>query len=463
MDKHKIYNLRKLSFPFLTISFLALWLGMNGCELESIHASIAVDFDSNTDCYQVAFNTNSQGAYSWDFGDGTSSEEQNPVHLYQERGTYEVSLTVLSESGAGKKSKSVSINPAGNPFRKSLANYNGNRMFPQLDGQKYRLTAKGFGERFNSLLDFSANGQFESVYDAGSASRDYLAFFNPVAGTTHTIYNDSLNSTVVYTYVGSGARLDGLFKSDTSFVAHDVSMGVNESVFISGSYTSALSNQSGVFVWSANIFPDNIIYFDFLQPYSPSNLASIDIEATSDGGAVLATFVPGQGIYVLKINNAGQSVWGRYINNSNFQVSTSVGSAFNFEYLVSIVPLTANDFVVGISTRDLGTEGGAVFFRLNETTDSWRTDWEGFARLRDMIISKDGHIMACGAFNKNNLLVPYLMKLNPSGEIQFTKEILDISEGNTLVNMLETDNDEFVLLGNGQNMDLFRVDCGGNF
>jgi len=71
--------------------------------------------------------------------------------------------------------------------------------------------------------------------------------------------------------------------------------------------------------------------------------------------------------------------------------------------------------------------------------------------------------MACGAYNKNNLLVPYLMKLNPDGEIQYAKEILDISEGNTLVNMLETDNDEFVLLGNGRDLDLFRVDCGGNF
>ena len=116
MDKHKIYNLRKLSFPFLTISFLALWLGMNGCELESIHASIAVDFDSNTDCYQVAFNTNSQGAYSWDFGDGTTGtfSGTTTTHVYMASGTYKVVAKPTLRNGDAfcsvSKEKDITIN-----------------------------------------------------------------------------------------------------------------------------------------------------------------------------------------------------------------------------------------------------------------------------------------------------------------------------------------------------------------
>lgn len=34
------------------------------------------------------------GAWSWDFGDGNSSVEQNPVHVYPAPGTYEVTLTI---------------------------------------------------------------------------------------------------------------------------------------------------------------------------------------------------------------------------------------------------------------------------------------------------------------------------------------------------------------------------------
>ena len=37
--------------------------------------------------------------WSWDFGDGNSSIEQNPVHTYTEAGTYNVSLTVSDEIG----------------------------------------------------------------------------------------------------------------------------------------------------------------------------------------------------------------------------------------------------------------------------------------------------------------------------------------------------------------------------
>jgi PKD repeat protein len=33
-------------------------------------------------------------SWFWDFGDGTSSSEQNPMHTYQESGTYEVTLTI---------------------------------------------------------------------------------------------------------------------------------------------------------------------------------------------------------------------------------------------------------------------------------------------------------------------------------------------------------------------------------
>jgi PKD repeat protein len=37
--------------------------------------------------------------YFWDFGDGTTSEEVNPVHEYAEEGEYEVCLTILANDG----------------------------------------------------------------------------------------------------------------------------------------------------------------------------------------------------------------------------------------------------------------------------------------------------------------------------------------------------------------------------
>ncbi|NOT31807.1 MAG: DNRLRE domain-containing protein, partial [Planctomycetes bacterium] len=49
----------------------------------------------------VAFTDQSSGATSWlwDFGDGTSSTEQNPQHLYPTTGTYTVTLQVTNAAG----------------------------------------------------------------------------------------------------------------------------------------------------------------------------------------------------------------------------------------------------------------------------------------------------------------------------------------------------------------------------
>ncbi|AAM05893.1 TPA: PGF-pre-PGF domain-containing protein [Methanosarcina acetivorans] len=48
---------------------------------------------------------NSPSAWSWDFGDGSNSTEQNPVHSYSEEGLYTVTLSVENEFGANGTSR----------------------------------------------------------------------------------------------------------------------------------------------------------------------------------------------------------------------------------------------------------------------------------------------------------------------------------------------------------------------
>ena len=56
----------------------------------------------------VAFTNESLGVFNtslWDFGDGTTSTEKNPIHLYKEAGTYVVILEVNGPKGTSKLSK----------------------------------------------------------------------------------------------------------------------------------------------------------------------------------------------------------------------------------------------------------------------------------------------------------------------------------------------------------------------
>lgn len=60
----------------------------------------------------VAFTDESAGAptnWSWDFGDGSSSTERNPVHVFQFLGTYSVRLTVFRESGSYTTTMAVTV------------------------------------------------------------------------------------------------------------------------------------------------------------------------------------------------------------------------------------------------------------------------------------------------------------------------------------------------------------------
>ena len=49
--------------------------------------------------------------YLWDFGDGTSSNEQSPTHTYDSAATYPVTLTVVGDNGSMNASGSVRVHP----------------------------------------------------------------------------------------------------------------------------------------------------------------------------------------------------------------------------------------------------------------------------------------------------------------------------------------------------------------
>jgi PKD repeat protein len=56
----------------------------------------------------VAFKDLSAGeinSWHWDFGDGETSSEQNPVHAYQKPGNYVVVLDVAGPAGKARRAK----------------------------------------------------------------------------------------------------------------------------------------------------------------------------------------------------------------------------------------------------------------------------------------------------------------------------------------------------------------------
>ncbi|WP_172435897.1 PKD domain-containing protein [Sediminicola luteus] len=63
---------------------------------------VLADFQFLVEEAQVTFNGTTQSASSvvWDFGDGNSSNEEDPVHIYAGAGTYTVTMTATDANGA---------------------------------------------------------------------------------------------------------------------------------------------------------------------------------------------------------------------------------------------------------------------------------------------------------------------------------------------------------------------------
>jgi len=71
-------------------------------------ADFTADLTSGPVPLTVNFTDQSTGditTWSWDFGDGSTSTEQNPSHTYTDSGTYTVSLTVTGPEGADTETK----------------------------------------------------------------------------------------------------------------------------------------------------------------------------------------------------------------------------------------------------------------------------------------------------------------------------------------------------------------------
>lgn len=75
----------------------------------------AVGFEVQINELNVGFSDTSSdevSQWSWDFGDGNSSGQQNPTHAYAVPGTYEVCLTVTSDCGSSEVCLSITVNCA---------------------------------------------------------------------------------------------------------------------------------------------------------------------------------------------------------------------------------------------------------------------------------------------------------------------------------------------------------------
>jgi len=99
----------KILFSFTLIGILAF--SLYSCKDEETAPLPTVSIFATVDGYQVAFTATVTDAttFAWDFDDGETSTEQDPVHTYALSGTYTATLTVTGPGGSAEATESVTI------------------------------------------------------------------------------------------------------------------------------------------------------------------------------------------------------------------------------------------------------------------------------------------------------------------------------------------------------------------
>jgi len=97
-------------------------LGNSSWVQPSISYNVTANFISNPTTgfapLNVAFTDTSTGlptSWSWDFGDGATSTEQNPTHIYSAAGTYTAKLTVSNANSTSSKTAPIIVDRKSNP------------------------------------------------------------------------------------------------------------------------------------------------------------------------------------------------------------------------------------------------------------------------------------------------------------------------------------------------------------
>ncbi|WP_423792312.1 PKD domain-containing protein [Methanocaldococcus indicus] len=131
--------------------------------------------------------------YIWDFGDGSTSTEKNPTHIYKNIGYYTVTLTVWNDLGV-KSSISKTIFVRGNTNYPPIA--------------KFNFTINGLNVTFDASSSYDIDGKIvEYIWDFGDGTK--ITTTNPII--TH-VYNKPGTYIVTLTVVDNDNNRDSTTK-----------------------------------------------------------------------------------------------------------------------------------------------------------------------------------------------------------------------------------------------------------
>lgn len=262
--------------------------------------------------------TNGASSWLWDFGDGNTSTDQNPVHTYAMSGNYTVSLTATNSFGTDQAivSNAITVNRFTNPGVTDLGNH--------------WISGNGSGTNLWHLDytdDYIAKG--DSFQFTGSTDSIYYISESPVS---------ILNTGALDNNIGTGNNFNNLqglnFNALSDFRLHSVKVYAGNE----GDRTIEVQDDNGDVVVSKTV-------------YIPSGESRVNLDFNIPQGMGYTLTLNSNSMVSLYRNNSGPNY--PYFVNGLVQITSSTANTdplgyyyFFYDWEVSTIPCKSEPLLV---------------------------------------------------------------------------------------------------------------------
>ena len=418
----------------------------------------SASFEYTVDCLTYSFMPILSGAksYHWDFGDGTTSEEEQPEHFFDSPGNYTVKLRVQTNYGAAEKEEAITVEvDAGHTFDEFHAQLEGDKIFPGINSSLVNVTGQS-SDGVTKVFQFE-NGNLINTLQ-GSMDYEYVTYQELASGNYISIKNieeqGNFKDGVRYELLNAGMSLETEIKlesQDTFFIAKDVSISVDQTTaFVAGFYTC--NNCGGgdlpyaEFIWIA---PTNqLIVFDEFD----SNTFNMRIAQTPDGGAILISQHWG-GMKIRKINSTGNVEWDGWLWDYGHSSSLNTGLAIHI--------LDNNNYLVGVAS---GGGNQADVLHMNMTSPINMFTIEGAYGVANIQPKLNGNFITAGVIGPNGSSTTFLVEFDSDLNDLPIMTYPEIGNNFHLKDFMLMENEHILLMGNdASNIRIIELDCVGNY
>lgn len=135
---------------------------------------------------EFQFNTSQEiTSVTWDFGDGSSSADLSPTHVYNAAGNYTVTVTVVGANGSGVNTREITIHPLP-VLNATVVN------LKQCDDNNDGFSAFNLNEIKSLLVNDATNLTFSFFETLSEAENNTDAFTNSTSYTNQTINSEAI-------------------------------------------------------------------------------------------------------------------------------------------------------------------------------------------------------------------------------------------------------------------------------